>query len=100
MALLHNNLLSDYVTISTHNPHAPTITTPAQGLQNRSVWSNRHPPVAVYRTGLTGNRLNSNPNLKSHVQPVPTGIPIDLTGLPAGMTGLGFFHFFEFKFEF
>ena len=56
MALLHNNLLSDYVTASTHNPHAPTITTPAQGLQNRPVWSNRHPPVAVYRTGLTGNR--------------------------------------------
>ena len=56
MALLHSNLLSGYVTASTHNPHAPTITTPAQGLQNRSVWSNRRPLVAVYRTGLTGNR--------------------------------------------
>ena len=33
------------------------------------------------------------------MQPVPTGIPTDLTGLPAGMTGLGIFYFFEFKFE-
>ena len=32
--------------------------------------------------------MNSNPNSKSHVQPVPTGIPAGLTGLPAGMTGL------------
>ena len=57
------------------------------------------PPVVVYRTGLTGNRLNSNS--KSHVQPVPTGIPADcMTGLPVGMTGLGIFYFFKFKFEF
>ena len=28
-----------------------------QGLQNRPVRSNRFPPVAVYRTGLTGYRL-------------------------------------------
>ena len=27
-----------------------------QGLQSRPVWSNRCPPVAVYRTGLTENR--------------------------------------------
>ena len=54
--------------------------------QIRPVRSNRRPPIAVYRTGLTENRLNSNPNLKSHVQPVPTGIP-------AGMTGLRIFHF-------
>ena len=78
-----------------------------QGFQIRPVRSNRRPPVAVYRTGLTGNRLNSNPNSKSHVQPVPTGIPtgliglpVGMIGLPAGMTGLGIFYFFEFKFEF
>jgi hypothetical protein len=28
----------------------------AQGLQSRPVRSNRRPPVAVYWTGLTGNR--------------------------------------------
>ena len=71
-----------------------------QGLQIRPVRSNRRPPVAIYRTGLTRNRLNSNPNSKLHVQPVPTGLPAGMTGLPAGMTGLGIFYFFEFKFEF
>ena len=55
--------------------------------------SSRRPPVAVYRTDLIGNRLNSNPNSKSHVQPVSTGIPTGLTGLPAGMTGLWIFIF-------
>ena len=73
---------------------------PIQGFQIRPVRSNRRPSVAVYRTGLTENRLNSNPNSKSHVQPVPTGLPAGLTGLPAGMIGLGIFYFFEFKFEF
>ena len=32
------------------------LTSMDQGLQNRPVRSNRRPPVAVYRTGLTGNR--------------------------------------------
>ena len=32
--------------------------------------------------------MNLNPNSKSHVQPVPAGIPTGLTSLPAGMTGL------------
>ena len=54
----------------------------------------------VYRTGLTGNRLNSNPNSKSHVQPVLTSIPTGLTGLPAGMTGLGIFYFFNSNLNF
>ena len=40
---------------------------PEQGLQNRPVRSNRRPPVAVYRTDLTGNWWNSNPNSKAHV---------------------------------
>ena len=35
-----------------------------------------------------GNRLNSNPNSKAPVQPVPTGLPAGLTGLPVGLTGL------------
>jgi hypothetical protein len=66
------------------------------------------PPPSGSGLPETGrNRLNSNPNSKSHVQPVSTGIPTGLTGLPAGMTGLpagmtglGIFYFFEFKFEF
>ena len=48
--------------------------------------------------------MNSNLNLKSHVQPVPTGI---LTGLPAGMTGLSagitnlrIFYFFNLNLNF
>ena len=45
------------------------------------------------------DRLNSNSNSNSHVQPVPTGIPVGLTGLLVGMTGFGIF-FFKFKFEF
>ena len=55
-----------------------------QGLSYRSVRPNRWGPVPVYRTGLAGNRSNSNSNSKSHVQPVPTGLPVGLTGLPAG----------------
>ena len=72
-------------------------TIPDQGFQIRPVRSNRRPPVAVYQTGLTGNRLNSNLNSKSHVQPVPTGLiglPAGMTGLPAGMTDLWFFFIF------
>ena len=33
-----------------------------QGFFSQSVSGNRRPPVPVYRTGWTGNRLNSNPN--------------------------------------
>ena len=36
---------------------------------------------------IGGNRSNSNSNLKSHVQLVPTGLPAGLTGLPVGLTG-------------
>ena len=59
-----------------------------QGLINRPVRSNRRGPVPVYRTGLAGNRSNSNSNSKSHVQPVPTGLPVGLTSLPADFIGL------------
>jgi len=60
-------------------------TTPTQGLQIRPVRSNRRAPVPVYRTGLTGNRLDSNLNSKSPVLPVWTAIPAGLIGLPAGL---------------
>ena len=36
--------------------HGPWSSTRCQGLQNRPVRSNRRPPVAVYRTSLTGNQ--------------------------------------------
>ena len=38
---------------------APRAGGEEQDLQNRPVRSNRRPPVAVYRTGLTGNRWKS-----------------------------------------
>jgi hypothetical protein len=65
---------------------------PGRGFQIRPVRSNCRPSVAVYRTSLIENRLNS----KSCVQPVPTG----MTGLPAGMIGLEIFYFLNSNLNF
>ena len=46
-------MLCTAVTVQTWITNVPCR---GHGLQSRPVWSNRRPPVAVYRTGLTGNR--------------------------------------------
>ena len=48
---------------------------PDQGFIYRPDRPNRWGPVPVYRSGLAGNRSNSNLNSKNSVQPVRTGIP-------------------------
>ena len=72
---------------------------------SRLVNPNRRQPVPVYRTGWTGNRLNSNPNSNKFKSSRATGSDrftgrFDrfefkskfksscATGLPAGLTGL------------
>ena len=54
-----------------------TCVTCGQGLHYRQVRLNRRGLVAVYRTEKTGGNRS---NLKSHVQSVPTGLPVGLTG--------------------
>jgi len=73
--------LKDEMRCTVSHPHQ-RFSSNSQVFFSRPVQSNRRPPVAVYRTGLAGNRLNSKPNSKSHVQPVPTGLPIRSDRVP------------------
>ena len=76
-----------------------------QGFISRPVTGNRRAPVPVYRTGLTGNRWNSNPNSNKFKSSRATGSDrftgrfdrfefkskfksSRAIGLPAGLTGL------------
>ena len=59
-----------------------------QGFFSQPVSGNRRPPVPVYRTGWSGNRLIPDLNSNFSGEAKPTGIPAGYTGLPAGFAGI------------